>query len=188
MSDQHGRSIERLWRRVSNLVGFGRITATDDTGGVHKAQIKLGQDEIRDATPVLALYGMHSHAPPGSDVTVLFNGGDRSNGLAIASGNQGARPRGTQAGEVALYDNQGQQVFIGRNGIRIVGAGLPVTIDATAGCTINAAAGLTINAAAGVRIVGKLDVTQEVTAMKDGPSVTLSQHRHDSGPPPDAGT
>ncbi len=170
MSDAHGRAIERLWRRVATMVGVGRITATNDADGVHKVQVRLGADELRDNTPVVTLYGLHSHAPVGSDATLLFIGGDRSNGLAIGTGNQAARPRGTMPGEVGMYDDQGQAVFMSRSGIRVIGAGLQVTITGTPK----------------VRLECDLDVTGEVKAMCDGASVTLSQHRghkSDGGPP-----
>lgn len=174
MSDANGRAIERLWRRVATMVSVGRITTTDDAGGVHKVQVRLGADELRDNTPVLTIYGLHSHAPAGSDATLLFVGGDRSNGLAIATGNQAARPRSTQPGEIGIYDDQGQAVFLSRSGIRISGAGKPVTITGTPK----------------LRLECDLEVTGEVKAMCDGASVTLSQHRGHSGSggPPTPGT
>lgn len=161
--DQHMRAIERLWRRVSHIVGLGRITATDDSGTVHQGQVKLGADEIRDNTPVLGVYGLASHARPGSDAVVLFIGGDRSNGVVVATGDQRVRPTGTQPGDVVLHnDIAGMSITLGRDGIRISGGGLPIVIEQTPSVTIKS----------------KLVVEQEVTAMSTGAAVNLSTHTH----------
>lgn len=121
--------IERLYGRLLLLVGRGRVCATDDAGNVQRLQVRLGQDELRDATPRLAEYGLTSVPPAGSDAVVIFVGGDRSMGVAVATGNQAARPKGLAVGEVAIHDDQGQMVHITRAGIVIKGAGKPVTIQ-----------------------------------------------------------
>ncbi|SMF48310.1 phage baseplate assembly protein V [Azospirillum oryzae] len=112
-------------------IGRGSITLVDDAGGVQLLQVQLGKDEIRDRTPRLAEYGLTSVPPVGSEAIVIFVGGDRSMGVAIATGNEDARPKVLAAGEVAIYDDQGQMVHITRAGIIIKGAGKPVTIQDT---------------------------------------------------------
>lgn len=122
---------ERLYSRLLMVVGRGRVTTSDDSGNVQVLQVRLGQDEVRDGTPRLAEYGLTSVPPIGSDAIVIFIGGDRSAGVAVATGNQGARPKGLAVGEVAIHDDQGQMVHITRSGITIKGAGKPVTIQDT---------------------------------------------------------
>jgi phage gp45-like len=78
---------DRLYRRVMNMVATVKITATDDTGPVHRAQVRGFPPETIDNMPVLQIYGLASHAMPGSDATALFTSGDRSNGTIIATGN-----------------------------------------------------------------------------------------------------
>ncbi|MCP1213407.1 phage baseplate assembly protein domain-containing protein [Acetobacter okinawensis] len=40
---------------------------------------------------------------PGSDVVVLFQAGDRSRGVAVATGDQRSYPRDLQPGDACLY-------------------------------------------------------------------------------------
>jgi phage baseplate assembly protein V len=107
---------DRLYRRVMNMVATVKITATDDTGPVHRAQVRGFPPETIDNMPVLQIYGLASHAMPGSDATALFTSGDRSNGTIIATGNQQYRLRNLKSGEVALYDNGGNIVKLANGG------------------------------------------------------------------------
>jgi phage gp45-like len=86
-----------------------KITATDDSGPVHRAQVRGFPNEVIDAMPVLQIYGLASHAIPGSDAIASFASGDRSNGVIVATGNQQHRLRNLNPGEVALYDNSDSQ-------------------------------------------------------------------------------
>lgn len=121
-------AIERLFRRVMLTVGRGRITAVNDAGPVQMTQIKLGAIEVRDNTPRLAEFGFTSNPPAGTDAAVLFIGGDRSNGVIIATGNQQYRLKGLAGGEVALYDAFGQTVWLKKTGI-VVNSPMPITVQ-----------------------------------------------------------
>jgi|SRR5215469_8644542 len=107
---------DRLYRRIMMLVAPVKITATDDTGPVHRAQIRGFPPETIDAMPVLQIYGLASHAMVGSDAMAIFTSGDRSNGVVIATGNQQYRLRNLKSGEVALYDNGGNVVKLANGG------------------------------------------------------------------------
>ena len=159
---EHGATLERMYRRMAQVVGFGRITATKDDGNAHQVQVSLGDGQVRDATPVATIYGLHSHARPGSDVVMLFVGGDRSNGVVVATGDQRCRPRNTQPGEVGLYDDQGLTIFLTRDGIRIDAGGKDVVV----------------RNGTKARFEMPIESTGEITAMVDDASVTVSQHVH----------
>ena len=127
-------ALERLYRRVVMLVSAGRVTATGDAGSVQKLQVQLrGDQEIRDGTPRIAEYGFTSVPQPGCDAVVIFAGGDRSEGIIVATGDQRYRLRGLAPGEVSLYDDLGQVVTLKRSGI-VVNTSLNVTV--TAGQTL----------------------------------------------------
>jgi phage gp45-like len=119
-------AIQRIIQRVQHVIGRGRVTTGNDAGNVQLLQVKLGADEIRDNTPRLAEFGFTSMPPVGSDVVVVFIGGDRSNGAIIATGHQASRLKGLKPGEVAIFDDQGQSVFLTRTGIVFDGGGKPV--------------------------------------------------------------
>lgn len=120
-----------------------KIVATDDSGPIHRAQVRGFAPETIDAMPVLQIYGLASHAMPGSDAMAIFASGDRSNGVIIATGNQQYRLRALKSGEVALYDNAGNVVKLAAGGnieitcptkVRVVTPRLEVTGDIVAGC------------------------------------------------------
>jgi phage baseplate assembly protein V len=121
-------SIQRLYQRLLHVIGRGRVTQGNDVGNVQLLQLRLGQDEVRDNTPRLAEFGFTSMPPAGADAVLVFIGGDRSNGVVIATGHQASRLKNLKAGEVAIYDDQGQSVFLTRAGIVINGGGHPVTV------------------------------------------------------------
>jgi phage baseplate assembly protein V len=146
MKDHVFSSLERLFRRVMLMIGRGRLTTGQDDGPVQRHQVRLGALEVRDNTPRLAEYGFTSMPPPGSDAVLVFIGGDRSNGVMIATGHQASRLKRLQPGEAALYDNLGQRVFLTRKGVVIEGAGLPVAIRNTPEVTLKADAKVRIEA------------------------------------------
>jgi phage gp45-like len=120
----------RLYRRVMMAVMPMKITATDDSGPIHRAQVKGFPNETIDAMPVLQIYGLASHAMPGSDAMAIFASGDRSNGVIIATGNQKYRLRSLKSGEVALYDDGGNIVKLANNGMIEITCPHTLTINA----------------------------------------------------------
>lgn len=116
MDDETRAELDRLARRIRMASMPVKITATDDTGPVHLAQVRGFPMETIDAMKVSQLYGVASHAMPGSDAMAMFLTGDRSNGVIIATGNQQYRLRNIAPGEVALYDNVGNVVRLSQDG------------------------------------------------------------------------
>lgn len=131
-------AVQKMIQRLQHVIGRGRVTTGDDSGNVQLLQVKLGPDEIRDNTPRLAEYGLTSMPPVGSDALLVFVGGDRWNGAIVATGHQASRLKGLAPGEVAIYDDQGQSVYLTRAGIVINGAGLPITVKDTPKVTVTA--------------------------------------------------
>lgn len=122
----------------------------DDARTVQRMQIDLGPQgpdgslALRNNTRRLAEYGFASNPPPGTDVVMLFPGGDHSNGVVIATGNQIFRLRGLPVGDVAIHDNRGHIVWLKADGIWITGdvhvdGSLSVTGDVTDRCEAQSA-------------------------------------------------
>ena len=156
---------DRLYRRVQMMLAPVKITATDDTGPVHRAQVRAMAPEQIDNVSVLQLYGLASHAMIGSDAMALFVSGDRSNAVIVATNNQGARMRNLKSGEVALYTDEGDSVLLSRGRIIAVKCGTKVHID----CPL-------------VELTGDLHVTGEIVrGFGTGDQVTLGQHTHGQG-------
>ena len=170
--------LDRLWRRVLTSIAPVQITATDDTGPIHKAQISIhGTPENVDNVGVMHFYGLASHAMPGTDATAMFIHGRRDNPIIVATGNQEHRLRNLEVGEVALYDSNGSVIKLAKNGdIAIVAGSGNISISAKSG-----------NAT--VTIDGDLKVTGEITrGQGTSDQVTLGHHTHSHGSPPDPGT
>ena len=132
--------MERLWRRVQLMSSWGRVTFSDDSRSAQLLQVKLNDSETRDDTPRIAEFGLTSRPPYGSDVLVVFLGGDRSKGVVVATAHQGSRPKGLLAGETMLYDLWGKSVYLTKaGGIVVEAQGAPVTVNNATTVTINAA-------------------------------------------------
>lgn len=124
-----------------------RITATDDTGSVHTAQVRVTTtNEPIDAVPVAQLFGLSGHAPAGSDAVAVFVRGNRSSPIIIATNHQQLRPRNLNPGEVCLYNAEdstivlaeGHTIKISGNTITIGGAGggkTTMSVDGDIACT-----------------------------------------------------
>ncbi len=162
--------IQRLGRRLQMLVGLGRVALVDDSEAVQMVQLALGALEVRDRTPRLAEFGFASNPPAGSDATLLFVGGDRSNGVVIATSNQALRLKGLQPGEAAIYDSLGKYVWLTASGIVVEAKGQPVTVNDASTVTVNASTSVLINSPA-TKITGTLEVDGAVT-MKQACDVT----------------
>ena len=151
-------AMERLKRAIQALAGRGRVTTSDDSGNAQLLQVKLGALELRDNTPRLAEFGFTSRPPVGADAVLVFIGGDRSNGVVIATGDQKSRPRDLEEGETKVYDLFGKFIHFTKDGGIIIEANnSPVTV--------NNATTVTITAAAKVRMVTPLlEVTGDIKA------------------------
>lgn len=161
----------QFWRRIQLMVGRGRITRVDDSGTVQKLQGTLNGLELRDGTPRLAEFGFTSNPPSNSDVVLAFLAGDRSNGVAIATGHQPSRPTGLQPGEAMVYDLWGKSIKFTKDGGIVVDAkNTPVMV--------NNATTVTINASTKCRFVTpRLECTGDIIDNCDSQSHTVKDMR-----------
>lgn len=139
-------ALQRLHQRLLHAIGRGRITTGSDVGAVQTQQVKLGPLEIKDAVPRLAEFGLTSMPPVGSDVVLVFIGGDRSNGAIIATGHQQSRPTGLNPGETMIYSQDGKSIYLtAAGGIIVDGKGQDVIVNGAANVTVNSSATVTVN-------------------------------------------
>lgn len=187
MSPQIEGAVSRIWRRVQLVIGRARITFSNDAGNVQTMQLRLGQQETRDATPRLGEFGHASRPPVGADVIVLFPAGDRSNGVVIATGDQATRPRGLAEGESQLYDLWGKSVYLTASGGIVVEAqGTPVTVNNATIVTINASDSVVMNTPT-LKVSGDIEaggnVSDSVRSMA-ADRVIYNGHTHGGGATP----
>lgn len=112
-----------LYSRLLSMIGIGRVTASEAQAarGARRLQVRFDATETHDDLPVVQHYGIASRPQDGADAVVLFPGGDRSRGLVIAF-NDRRYQLDLAPGEVALHDDQGQVVRLGRDGVAVDGA------------------------------------------------------------------
>ncbi|BCQ23164.1 phage baseplate assembly protein [Caballeronia sp. NK8] len=124
-------SLRRLSQRVMSALARATISLVDDSGRAQLLQVQSSAMQTIDKVPRFAEYGMTSNPPKNSEAIVLFVGGDRSNGVVVATGNAQYRVTGLASGEVCIHDNTGQKVYLSQAGMVLDGGGKPVTIKNT---------------------------------------------------------
>jgi len=116
--------IQPYARRIRLTVSRGIVRLVSDALKLQEVQIALLADETRDGVERFQNYGLTSVPLSGAEGVFLSVGGSRDHGIVIAM----------QAGEVALYDDQGQVIKLKRGkAIEITGCD---TLTAT--CAVSA--------------------------------------------------
>lgn len=179
-----GGVLQRMMRRIQLATGWGRVTLSDDSKTAQILQVKLNDSETRDGTPRIAEFGFTSRPPLGSDVLIVFLGGDRSKGVVVATAHQASRPTNLQEGEAMVYDLWGKSIYLTKSGGIIVDAkGTPVTVNNSTTVTINAAEAVHMNTPV-LRVSGNIeaggDVKDKVRTMAADRAL-FNQHTNGSG-------
>ena len=157
------RLLKNIQSRVLLMIGRGVLKAVSDNANAQLCQVSLLDGELKSNVERVQNYGMTSVPPAGSLATVLFVGGDRSNGLVIAAEDRKIRVKGLKAGEVAIYTDEGDEIYLKR-GNEIVFKTKTMTVSAQTAVDITAPT-ITLNGA--VSISETLDVTQNITAQAE---------------------
>ena len=109
-----GKMLSPLRRQLSNLMARGTLTLANSALKMQGVQLKLLADEMKDDIEHFEPYGFTACPHAGAEAVALFLDGDRSHGIVIAVADRRYRLQGLAAGEVALYDDQGQSFILKR--------------------------------------------------------------------------
>ncbi|HDR9834525.1 TPA: phage baseplate assembly protein V [Burkholderia multivorans] len=138
--------LDRVARRVLTMIGAARVTTFNDSGPVQKLQVKVNDLETIDNLMHLFQFGFSSGPPLGTDVAIVFIGGDRSNGVVVGSNHQASRPKNLAAGESMIYSQDGKQIYLTASGGIVVNAqGQDVVVNGATNVTINASDEVVMN-------------------------------------------
>jgi phage baseplate assembly protein V len=110
---------EAIANRVRMMIGRAIIGLVNDATKAQEVQIELLDEEIQDDAERYGNYGFTSVPHAGAEAVVVCVGGLRSHGIVIATEDRRYRLTGLADGEVAIYDDLGQKVHLGRDGIYI---------------------------------------------------------------------
>lgn len=114
--DSIGRMLRPLQNRVANLLARAVLRRVDDSQDLQQLQVDALDGETRDAVERFQQYGFTSVPEDGAEAAVLFVGGHRDHGIAVAVDDRRHRLKGLAAGEVALYHKDGARVLLKANG------------------------------------------------------------------------
>lgn len=124
--------------RLANMLARGVVTAADGSTKLRTLQAKLLAGEVKDRLEHFEPYGFTSEVKPGAEALAMFFDGDRSHGVIMQVADRRYRMKGMQSGEVAVYDDLGQCVYLTRAGIVVKGGGMPLVIQDITTATVKA--------------------------------------------------
>lgn len=122
ISDHMRRAMAPLEGRLRGMLSRAVIALVDDARQAQELQVALFADEGQDAVERFQEYGFTSHPHPGAEAVVGCVGGLRSHAVVIAVEDRRYRLTALSQGEVALYDDLGNVVKLGRDELAITGA------------------------------------------------------------------
>lgn len=121
-ADHFRRLMSPLEGRLRGMLSRAVISLIDDAREAQELQIELFADEGQDAVERFQEYGFTSHPHAGAEAIVGCMGGLRSHAVVIAVEDRRYRLKSLQQGEVALHDDLGNVVLLGREALEITAA------------------------------------------------------------------
>lgn len=175
-------------RRLSNMLARGVVRLADGSKKMRTLQVRLLAKEDKDEIEHFEPYGWTSEPIAGAEALAAFFDGDRTHGVVLCVADRRYRLTGLEAGEVAIFDDQGQKVHLTRDGIVISGAGLPLLITEIPTATVRATTKvrfetplveMTHELHVEGRIVGQGGL--QISNAAGGPAATLTGDMHVTG-------
>lgn len=162
--DTLGKFVAPLKTRVANMVARAVLRVADDAKKIQIVQVDLLDGETRDDLERFQNYGFTSAPSEGAEAVVLFVGGRRDHGLAIAVDDRRYRFMNLQDGEVAVYNRFGASIVLKASG----------EIEVTP------KTGEVLRIAGSLEVQGDIDSTGTVTGSTDvvGGGKSLKLHTH----------
>lgn len=118
-----------LERRVRLMVARGIVRVASNGVGIQALQLQLGLTEVADKVEYFQHYGFTSSLLPSSEVIAAFVGGSRSHGVVLGSRDRKFGVQPVADGQVLIWDNKGNQVWLKEDGIFVVS---PAKVDVAA--------------------------------------------------------
>lgn len=162
------RLLAPLRTRIANLVSRAVVELIKDSTGLQVMQVSALDGETREALERFQQYGFTSVPLGGAEAVVLFVGGRRDHGLVLSVDDRRYRKKSLEAGEVAIYTDEGDYLLMSRGRIVEIQAGTKVRINAPI-----------------VEITGDLNVSGTVSDMNGSMAemrTKYNSHNHPTAP------
>jgi phage baseplate assembly protein V len=128
-------STAALAGRIFLAISRGTLTRVNDATKMQTADVRLLHEEAISGAERFQDYGFTGVPLPAdgtgtAEVVAIFVSGNRSHPIIVRIDDRRFRPKGLQPGESSHYDDHGQQIYVSRSGIQILGgpSNLPVTV------------------------------------------------------------
>lgn len=191
------RVAQALARRIRMIVSRAVVTLVNDSLKVQGLQLTVLDNEVAQVQRFQE-YGFTSVPKAGAEAIVAAVSGVRSHLVALAVDDGRYRKNGMQAGEVALYTDEGDYIQLSRGRVIRVVAGVELDVTApqvtvtastqvkldtpntlmtgelTVDGVITGKGGMAISGGSGASVDGSITATGDVT----GAGVSLDQHTH----------
>ena len=141
-----------LKARFDMMLARGTVARVDDRSLQH-LDVRLMADERPTRVEHFQQYGYTARPHEGAEVLVAHIGGNRDHAAVVAIDDRRYRLRSLAGGEVALYDDQGQKVVLGRSGVQV---------ETSRAVTIKAAQSIIIEAGT-ITLKGNVHVDGDMT-------------------------
>lgn len=115
------RMIQPVARRLRLMVARAVVQIVNDGTLAQSLQVNMLAGETAEGVERFQEYGFTSVPHAGAEACMVFVGGARSHGIVIAVEDRRYRLTGLLDGEVALYDDLGNVVKLGREALAITG-------------------------------------------------------------------
>ena len=112
--------------RLQDFFARGVVLAAAGAKKMRELQVRFLADEVRDELEHIEPYGFTSEPKDDGkpEAFALFFDGDRSHGVVFSVADRRFRIHNMKPGEVAIYDDLGQNIYLMREGIRIETPGM----------------------------------------------------------------
>ena len=155
-------------RGLQQMVRVANVIKVNDASPIQMIQVETLSGEIIEV-PRIQDYGITSVPLPGAKGVAVAVGGNTNGYVCIKADDKNHRLVGLKAGEVAIYDHQGQMVYLKENGSMHIVSLTQITATVPL-----------------FRIEGNLDVTGEIKDRADttgqsmsGMRTAYNDHDHD---------
>jgi len=130
------RAISALQRGISNILARAVVIAINTASKCQMLQISMVANEGKDHIEHLEPYGFTSAPLSGAEALAAFFDGDRSHGVVLMVADRRYRLQGLEAGEVAIYTDEGDSIIMKR-GNRVEVTTAHFVVNATEKVTFN---------------------------------------------------
>ncbi|MEK7784587.1 MAG: phage baseplate assembly protein V [Chloroflexota bacterium] len=114
-----------IHRRVRLMISRGVLALVNDALKMQSVQVQLLSGETREMER-FQNYGFSSVPHKGAEAVAAFVGGSRDHGIVIVIDDRRYRLTGLQAGEVAIYTDEGDKIVFQRGRVIEITAGTKI--------------------------------------------------------------